>query len=230
MENDVRYAVYYAPEAGSRLSDFGAQWLGWDADTGRRVAHPRFANLPRPVAQLTATPRKYGFHGTLKPPFKLAKGTTVASLQEHLESFAVQQPAFRVDQVGLRSLGGFVAITPTRPSTQLAALAASCVRRFDPFRAPPSDAELARRRIANLSDAQEKNLRAWGYPYVFDAFRFHLTLTGQLAPEVAANVVDSLQPHVGPMLSEGLPINDVCLFCQNGHEGFHILKRFPLKG
>src|SRR5690625_3806511 len=29
-----RYAIYWAPPAGSDLARFGASWLGWDADLG----------------------------------------------------------------------------------------------------------------------------------------------------------------------------------------------------
>ena len=52
-----------------------------------------------------------------------------------------------------------------------------------PFARPPGAAELERRRKAGLSAAQEKMLLRWGYPYVLDEFRFHLTLTGRLQPE-----------------------------------------------
>ena len=71
MEEFKRYAVYYAPEPGA-FANFCARWLGWDAITGAEVAHAEVAGLPCPVSELTETPRKYGFHGTLKPPFHLS--------------------------------------------------------------------------------------------------------------------------------------------------------------
>ena len=79
----TRFAVYYAPEPGP-LADFGAAWLGWDATAGSARAHPDIAGLPRPVAEITQTPRKYGFHGTVKPPFRLAPGSTPEALAADL--------------------------------------------------------------------------------------------------------------------------------------------------
>ncbi|TMV36066.1 DUF1045 domain-containing protein, partial [Thioclava sp. BHET1] len=87
MADFSRYAVYYAPPAGP-LADFGAGWLGWDPVAGLPRAHPAVAGLPCPVAELTATPRKYGFHGTLKPPFRLAPGTEAGGLIAALDALA----------------------------------------------------------------------------------------------------------------------------------------------
>jgi hypothetical protein len=85
-----------------------------------------------------------------------------------------------IPSLEVRRLGGFIAVVPTEPSAALADLAAATVAALDPFRAPPSEAELARRRKARLSDRQEALLMKWGYPYVMEEFRFHLTLTGRL--------------------------------------------------
>ena len=95
MPRFARYAVYYTPEPGP-LADFGAAWLGWDIATGAEVAHPDLPGLPRPVAELTATPRKYGFHGTVKPPFRLAEGHDAEGLE-----LAAQHLATRLEPVTL---------------------------------------------------------------------------------------------------------------------------------
>ena len=70
MPEYTRFAVYYAPEPGA-FADFTASWLGWDPVTASPRPYPQIPGLPRPVAEITDTPRKYGFHGTLKPPFRL---------------------------------------------------------------------------------------------------------------------------------------------------------------
>ena len=70
----------------------------------------------------------------------------------------------------------------TEPSAALQALADACVEQLDRFRAPPSDAELARRRRASLTPRQDAMLVRWGYPYVFDTWFFHMTLTRRLTP------------------------------------------------
>ncbi|PKP65441.1 MAG: phosphonate metabolism protein, partial [Alphaproteobacteria bacterium HGW-Alphaproteobacteria-8] len=75
MDQMHRFALYYAPPPGP-LADFAADWLGWDATAGREMPHPIVPGLPGPVEELTRAPRKYGLHGTLKPPFRLAQGAT----------------------------------------------------------------------------------------------------------------------------------------------------------
>ena len=75
MDQMKRFAIYYAPRGGA-FADAAAAWLGWDLTRGRAVAQPDLpglVDLPG-LADLTAEPRKYGFHGTIKPPFRLAGG------------------------------------------------------------------------------------------------------------------------------------------------------------
>jgi hypothetical protein len=55
-----RFALFWTPPEGS-FSDFGADWLGWDSARGAARAAP-------PFEEATRTPRKYGFHATMKPP------------------------------------------------------------------------------------------------------------------------------------------------------------------
>jgi len=228
MEHFSRYAVYYAPEAGSALARFGAQWLGWDAQAGQACPHPENTGLP--VAALTATPRKYGLHGTLKPPFRLAKGHRAEALDQAVAELARAQQGFDIADISLRSVGGFLAITPTNPAPELSDLARACVQKLDAFRAPPTSAELARRRSAGLSDAQESNLMRWGYPYVMQDFRFHLTLTGRLDPAAIAPVQQYVQTALAAPLCAPLPVREICLFGEADDGHFHILKRYGLGG
>ena len=69
-----RHAIYFAPPAGSPLAEFGADWLGWDPATGRGRDGFDLPGLPRRRAELVATPARYGFHATLKAPFRLGRG------------------------------------------------------------------------------------------------------------------------------------------------------------
>ncbi len=157
----MRYAVYYTPAAGSALARFGAVWFARDAPC-------------------VDTPRRYGFHGTLKAPFRLAPGANEADFLLAVERFAAERQALSGPPLDLAVLAGFLALIPSAPFAELDRLAADCVAVFDGFRAPMSDAELIRRRRAGLNAREEALLRRWGYPYVMDAFRFHLTLTGRL--------------------------------------------------
>lgn len=228
MRKFSRYAIYYVPEVGSGLAEFGASWLGWNAENGQAVAHPDDADLPLSIDEMTATPRKYGMHGTLKPPFNLSVGYAVTDLDEAIGTLASQQKAFEVAPVSLTSISGFLAITPEQECPKLANLAETCVRQLDAFRASPSEHELARRRSANLSASQENNLMRWGYPYVFEEFRFHLTLTGKLAPDVIKSVSQRIRCDLAAVLCEPLPVREICLSREDKNGNFHVVKRYAL--
>ncbi|GHE01200.1 phosphonate metabolism protein [Defluviimonas sp. 20V17] len=229
MTDYARYAIYYTPPPGA-LADFGARWLGWDAARGRARAHFDLPALPRPVADLTAAPRKYGFHGTLKPPFRLAPGQSRATLDTALEDLAARLAPVTLAGLRLARLGGFLALVPEGEAAALAALAAEVVARLDAFRAPPTRDELQRRRAAGLSPAQEANLLRWGYPYVMEEFRFHLTLTGALPPEAAEATRAALAPVLAPLQPRPFVLDALSLCGEDGAGRFHLLHRVPLSG
>lgn len=223
-----RYAIYYAPPADSALHELGSAWLGWDTIAGHEVPHPDIPGLPAPVSSLSETPRKYGLHGTLKPPFRLMGGT-VDDLVAVIEQDICDQPAFELPLLQATALGRFLALTPSAPSEPLAALAAACVQAPDRFRAPQTEAELEKRRASGLTETQEQNLQRWGYPYVLDEFRFHITLTGKLDPSIVQPVQAALQSHLAPAVSEPVWVKDVCLFGEAPDGRFHQINRFALR-
>lgn len=228
----ARYAIYYAPEPGSPLDRFGAAWLGRSAHTGAAVERTAVPGIePQRLHDLTAEPRRYGFHGTLKPPFALREGTTAAELVDAARAFAAARAPFLLPPLKLAALGRFLALVPSAPSPELEALAEDAVRALDRFRAPPSDAELARRRRAGLTPRQEELLALWGYPYVMDAFRFHLTLTGPLEPEDRERLMAVLQPMIADLRRDPLPMDAVCVF-EEAAPGvaFAIAARLPFSG
>lgn len=224
-----RYAIYYTPPNGA-LATFGAQWLGWDIETGCAVPHPEIAGLPAPISEITATPRKYGLHGTIKPPFRLAEGTTADGLKAAFSDLAAQLPAVSLDGLELTRLGGFLALTIRGDQTPLADLAGSVVQELDAFRARPSEAELERRRMANLSPRQEDLLMQWGYPYVMDEFRFHITLTGRLGKAHLAQVTDTLDASLTGLLPSPFSIPDLALMGEDAEGRFHLIHRYTLSG
>ena len=89
----------------------------------------------------------------------------------------------------MNRLGSFLALTPTMPEAELSAFAGLCVRAFEPFRAPLSDTDIERRRKSGLTPKQDGYLTGWGYPYIFDEFRFHMTLSNKLEDEAQAAVL-----------------------------------------
>lgn len=227
MENFKRYAVYYAPEPGA-LANFAAAWLGWDPVLGVEVGHPDVPDLPFPVAQITETPRKYGFHGTLKPPFRLSG--PLGALIADLEAFGRTHPPVVLDGLRLNQIGRFLALTPTGDLTSLERLAGNVVSALDAHRAPAGEAELARRRAAGLTSRQEVLLAEWGYPYVMEEFKFHLTLSGKLTEDEAAATKTALAPILAPLLPTPFVIRDLCLFGEADDGRFHLVHRYTLSG
>ena len=218
----TRYAVYYTPPEGA-FSEFGAAWLGWDATRGTAVAHPDMAGLP--VAEITETPRKYGLHATMKPPFRLAEGQDEAGLRDAFARFCAQARPVLLDSLTVTALGRFLALMPEGDTTALAALAAETVRAFEPFRAPLTEAELARRRAGGLSPDQEARLLDWGYPHVMEGFRFHITLTGKRPKSELPALRDLLTAQITPLLSRPYPIDALSLMGEDAQGRFHLIAR-----
>ncbi|MFN0113658.1 MAG: DUF1045 domain-containing protein [Paracoccaceae bacterium] len=229
MDTPLRYAIYYAPPPGPFASAASA-WLGWDADAGREVAHPDLPGLPGTPAALTEAPRRYGFHGTLKPPFRLAPGATPDALAAAAAALAARLRPVEFPCLRFAAIGGFLALVPEGEARDLTTLAAAAVENLDRFRAPPDDAEIARRRPDWLSERQRKYLARWGYPYVMDEFRFHLTLTGDIGRDAAAETATALAPWFAPVLPRPFRIGELCLFAELPDGRFRVLHRYPLSG
>jgi putative phosphonate metabolism protein len=222
-----RYALYWAPPHDSALAAFGARWLGRDAETGGTVA-------PIPSEEdraLMADPRRYGLHATLKPPFALASGASVEALEAALAAFAALRAPVELGYLQVTDLKGFLALcTPARVPA-LHDLADDCVRAFDSFRAPSGEAELAKRRKAGLTPAQDAHLIAWGYPYVMEQFQFHVTLTQRLEPSTRARIKRALEKHLRMILARPFVVTDLALFEEPAPGADFILRRrFALGG
>jgi putative phosphonate metabolism protein len=228
MDGYDRYAIYWAPEGA--LANATAHWLGWDPAMGSTLPHPILPGLPRSIAEITATPRTYGFHGTVKPPFRLAAGTDAAALHAATQTLCARLDPITLSGLALHALGGFIALTPVGGQTALATLAADVVATLDTFRAPPSEAEIARRRPDRLTDRQRGYLARWGYPYVMEEFQFHLTLTGDLPASEVPEVMAVLDPLLAPVLPRPLHIDSLCLFGQAQGGMFRLLHRYTLSG
>ncbi len=214
-----RYAVFACPsdEAFARA---GAVWLGWDSAAGEALASP--------IGKFAKRPRKYGFHGTLKAPFRLAEGATEQSLMETFEALAAGLQAPEAFTLSIAQIGGFLALVPEDDAPTLSALAANIVRGLDRFRAPLNEAERTRRR--NLTPHQSVLLQTWGYPYVMEAFRFHMTLTGHLADGDVPAVRQAASERFAKHIRIPYALVDICLMGEADDSGrFHVIKRATLK-
>ncbi|MEP3440452.1 MAG: DUF1045 domain-containing protein [Sulfitobacter sp.] len=221
-----RYAVFYTPTGA--FADWGAAWLGWDSAGGCHVPQPQLADID--VPRITATPRKYGLHGTLKAPFHLSEGRSEAELHKAAQHFAAHHPPATIDALALRHTSGFIALRPTSDAQSLSVLAEQVVRDFDAFRSPLKDEDIARRRKSRLSPRQDAQLLRWGYPYVFEDFHFHLTLSGRMPAPQAAVLIDTLTPQIDTMLPVPFVVEAITLMGQDSGGMFHQIARYLLTG
>ncbi|MCV3270758.1 DUF1045 domain-containing protein [Roseobacter sinensis] len=217
----TRYGVYFTPRPGA-FAEAGATWLGWDIAAGIAAGHPDDS--------VTRRPRKYGFHGTIKPPFRLADGRSRADLMDAMERLSTRLAPVALDGLTLSQIGSFIALTPTGDVRDLAQLAATVVKELDCFRAPPTDAELARRRQSRLTPVQEENLARWGYPYVMEAFRFHMTLTGPMPREMVGKVLADANAHFDDVPPRPFVVDSLTLVGERDGEMFEELHRYSLSG
>ena len=223
MSQMQRYAVYYAPRDGA-FSTAAAAWLGWDVVAGSMVAQP---DLPG-IAALTADPRKYGFHGTLKPPFRLADGVQTEDLEKALTTLAARRAPVEMSGLQMALLDGFLALIPVGDPARLQDLAAEVVVDLDPLRATLTPAEIARRRPESLSPRQRDLLATYGYPYVLEEFQFHLTLSGRLQDPEATALRAAATRHFDGLVPQPFRLEDLCLFGEDQDGRFHLLHRYPL--
>lgn len=215
MTGFPRYAIYFAAGAEHALSRFGAGLLGYDAYTGDEISFPQDALHVAPDwRDITADPRRYGFHGTLKAPMALAPGRTEAELRGACATFAEKARPMPVIQPMVDTISGFIAVIPAEPVDALQQLAADCVRDFDSFRLPLTAEDRARRKPEKLGERQRDYLDRWGYPYVMEEFRFHMTLTGRLDAERRGPILEMLRARFATLDLETLTIDCIALFRQ----------------
>lgn len=211
----MRYALYFTPPADDPLTVSAAEWLGRNPFSGetRRVAG-RGPFSAEDFAAHTQDPRRYGFHATIKAPFELAAGQSEASLVEHFQAFCSSQQAFDIPAIVVGQLGPFFALIPAATHQPLQDFAAAAVEAFEPFRAALSEADIARRKPERLSLAQRAYLDRFGYPYVMEEFRFHMTLTGPVESSEAGAMRDLAEAHFAPFIDRPLRISGLALFVE----------------
>jgi putative phosphonate metabolism protein len=223
----LRYALYFTPPASDPLTLAAQRWLGRNAFTGGALEQPAVDGFD--VAALTADPRRYGFHATLKAPFSLAEGRSEGELVAEIGRFASEVEPFDIPEIVVGRLGSFFALVPGDHCEALQDFAGEVVRRFERFRAPLTSADIARRKPDELTAAERQNLVQWGYPYVFDEFRFHMTLTGRVPAERRDAVERVLLDQFADFHGRPLAIAGLALFREPSRGAdFTVHSLFPL--
>jgi putative phosphonate metabolism protein len=227
MRPDARVAVYYAPAVDDPLFAEAAVWLGRDPESGAPVPQPDIVD----IEEVTAEPRVYGFHATLKPPMRLAEGRQWFDVVQAADEVAAGIAPFELPRLAVSDVHGFLALRETVDCPALQALADACVERLDPLRAPVTEAELARRRRAKLTARQDEMLVRWGYPYVLDTWFFHMTLTRRLSSEEKRVFMPAVEAHLARAIGAARRVTDICLFVQSAPGApFVIEQRLKLRG
>ncbi|MDR9813718.1 DUF1045 domain-containing protein [Rhizobium hidalgonense] len=228
----MRYALYFTPSKDHPLTGAASLWLGRDAFSGETYPAPEHEMLGAAEQfELTADPRRYGFHATIKAPFSLAASVTEKDFMTVVEDFAARTPAFEIPELVLGQLGPFFALVPGSLHQPLQDFAAKVVKSFEPFRAALSPADMARRNPEKLSDGQRANLQRWGYPYVMEDFGFHMTLTGQV-PETRAEMMKAiLTERFADFIGRPLSITGLAVFTEETRGApFKVHSWLPLTG
>lgn len=226
----MRYAIYFAPEPASQLATLSASWIGRDAATKKPVQQPDFDTLGADeLAGITGPARRYGFHATLKAPFRLADGVSERDLIAAMEAFCADRPRIALEGLKVGSIDGFVALLPAGDVAELNAFAGDVVSAFDGCRAELTESEIERRNPDGLSLVQLRNLMRWGYPYVFDCFRFHMTLTSRVPGQAIDRVLRAAREHFAPVTEQEISIDALTLFVEpEPGAPFEIHSRTPL--
>jgi putative phosphonate metabolism protein len=226
----ARYALYYAPNPDTALWQFGSDLIGYDAETGRDRAPPQPFGSIADWSRLTDDPRRYGFHATLKAPFYLADGVDEDKLVRQVGAFARSQEPVPLGALTVSALGPFLALTGPSAPDELSAFAGRCVGAFEHLRAPLSDADRERRLKSPLTARQKIYLQQYGYPYVHEEFRFHMSLTGPLAGDRLEDIFESVSALYARSVPEvEVLLDQIAIFIQPSRdERFRVLERFPL--
>jgi putative phosphonate metabolism protein len=211
-----RYAIYFAPPPHSPWWEFGTRWLGRDEVSNAARAQLGVAGIETPrLHALTATPRRYGFHATLKAPFRLRSGIDETALLARVRALAERLRPVTLTPLVARRIDGFVALVPDTVPPGLAEIEAACVTELDVLRAPPAETELAARRAAGLDARAEELLARYGYPRVLDRFRLHFTLTDRIGEADAARVCDAVRDLVQDLNNTAaLMLDRLCVFVE----------------
>jgi ribose 1,5-bisphosphokinase len=211
----MRYALYFTPSPASPWHAAGSSWVGRDAVSGGLLQQPAIFGVPAELfARLTQDARRYGFHATLKAPFRLADGANPERLLDMVTAFCASQQAIVLQRPHVARHRDFLALLIDDADGAVAELAGHCVSHFDRLRAPLTPAEIARRHRDKLNERQEALLQRWGYPYTEEYFRFHMTLSGALsaqAPDVTARIQQAAQQHFAAVLETPLVIDGLSI-------------------
>ncbi len=227
----MRFGIYFVPGSGP-LRDLATDWLGYDIVHETDVKRPPFlSSLVPDIDKLTEVPKRYGLHATIKAPFRLAKDCHLDDLKEATAHFCRTLQPIVIPGFTLSEIESFFCLMPQEGTGELSWLASSCLRKLERFRAPLKEAERQKRMTKGLSQRERHLLEQWGYPYVLENFRFHITLTCAITdPAYRKNLRPILAEYLAKALDRPLVIDALCLVCEREPgTRFELVQRFLFK-
>lgn len=224
-----RYAIYWVPPEVSALGQFARRWMRLSSDSGERKVPQETFGLNADLARkATEKPGRYGFHATIKAPFRPVAGVGESELRQEMEAFCAKRRRVQTAPLGLERFTSYLALCPTGQRSDLEWLASDCVTHFDRFRAPLSDKDRARRNT-DMPEPERLYFEQFGYPYIFSRFYFHISLAGPLEERELDLVASALRPELAALCRDDFVLTDLCLVGDpGGGAPFRTVGRFPL--
>jgi putative phosphonate metabolism protein len=229
-DHTMRLALYHSPPVNSPLFGLAAAWLGRDPREAVSVGQPVAKDIAAGrLAELTEDARRYSFHATIVAPFRLAEGRSVEELEAEIAQFCSGRNAVEISRLVLGRLGPFFALVPGTQVPPLNDLESACVDHFNSWKAPLTQADIARRNPDALTTRQREYLDRYGYPYVKAEFRYHMTLTGPVPEGEAETFRKAIETHFETVLDRPYLVDSLSLFVEPAPGSpFQLRSSFPM--
>ena len=236
MKKYSRYAIYYAPPKESNLEEFGRYWFGWDPLNAKLINNKHRINYLNRfgiknlinIDKNVLIPKKYGFHGTLIPPFKLNKNYSTNTLFKKTEEIAKKFKKFKFYKFKLKKINNFYAFVQNKKNNNINKLSNRLVRELFKFRSPLTKKEIDRRNPSKLSKLQLNILYKWGYPYLMSEFNFHMTLASEVTGNKLYLELKKIERNKEIILNEINNFDKIYIFGENQKGMFENLENFSL--
>ncbi len=236
MTNYKRVAIYFLPKKNSSLENFGKNLLGRDINKKKKISLTRrqkyFINRGftyfDELKDYCEEPAKYGFHATLKAPFRLKRNVKTKNFYDVISHIAAQHSRFKIKGLKIVYSKKFTLITSRKPNKLLINLEKDLVKHLDTFRAELNKTEIKKRIPDSLTFKQNKYLKEWGYPFVFDQFKFHMTLMNQNNNKLSNKQKLELEKLIYKISNNVIEFNEISLLGENKNGHFEEIKRFKL--
>ena len=236
MKKYSRYAIYYAPPKESSLEEFGRYWFGWDPLNAKLINNKQRINYLngfgiknlKNIDKNVLIAKKYGFHGTLIPPFKLNKNYSTNTLFKKTEEIAKKLKKFKFYKFKLKKINNFYAFVQNKKNNNINKLSNRLVRELFKFRSPLTKKEIDRRNPSKLSKLQLNILYKWGYPYLMSEFNFHMTLASEVTGNKLYLELKKIERNKEIILNEINNFDKIYIFGENQKGMFENLENFSL--